>query len=552
MNAMVQSLKEFNQVKLASMVGAAVVMVAFFAYISLRVAAPTLAPLYNSVPVEDGGKIVSELELQNIPYELRRNGTQIMVPSDQVDKLRLKLAQRGLPSQGSMVGYEIFDKSDTLGTSNFVLSINQLRALEGELARTISSFETVDTARVHLVMPKRELFERDAREPTASVALKLRATAGLNKNEIAAIRNLVASAVPGLKPQRVTIVDSRGALLAKGVDETNDPNAVSEDSESFRSDYEKNAVERLERLLEQSVGIGKVKAEVHADIDFNRTVKNSEKYDPEGQVARSIQTVKEDESATEKSGDGNVSVSNNLPAAQAGGAQGGNANNSNKKRIEETTNFEISKEVTNSVKEAGVIKRLSVAVLVDGIYTPDKDGNPQYAPRSEEELKKLEQLVRSAIGYDATRGDDVKVINMAFATPLGDTTESSGFESWLNQQDLNSIIQTFVLGGVAILAILLVIRPLVTRAIESAESAAKEDELEQAALAAPSIAARLTDQTRGRGAEEDDSGPDEVEDMINIDRVQGKLRSSSYAKMNSMADKHPEETAQILRQWLAS
>jgi flagellar M-ring protein FliF len=285
MNAMVQSLKSFNQIKLAAMIGTAVVMIGFFAYISLRVAAPTMAPLYNSVPVEDGGKIISELELENVPYELRRNDTQIMVPSDQVDKLRLTLAQKGLPSQGSIIGYEIFDKANTLGTSNFVLNINQMRALEGELSRTIASFDTVETARVHLVSPKRELFSREANEPTASVAVKLRGAGALSKNEIAAIRNLVASAVPGLKAQRVTVVDSRGVMLAKGVDTANDPNAVSEDSESFRSEYEKNTVERLERLLEQSVGIGKVKAEVHADIDFNRTVMNSEKYDPEGQVA---------------------------------------------------------------------------------------------------------------------------------------------------------------------------------------------------------------------------------------------------------------------------
>ncbi len=547
MTTMVQSLKEISQIKLAAMIGVAVVMIGFFAYISLRVAAPTFAPLYNSVPVEDGGKIVAELELQNVPYELRRNGTQIMVPSDQVDKLRLKLAQRGLPSQGSMIGYEIFDKGDTLGTSNFVLNINQLRALEGELSRTIASFDTVETARVHLVTPKRELFSREAMDPTASVAVKLRSASGLNKNEIAAIRNLVASAVPGLKPQRVTIVDSRGVLLAKGVDEANDPNAVSEDSENFRSEYEKNTVQRLEHLLEQSVGVGKVKAEVHAEIDFNRTVKNSEKYDPEGQVARSVQTVKEDENSNEKSSDGNVSVTNNLPAAQGNSA--GSNNSANKKRTEETTNFEISKETTNSIKEAGVIKRLSVAILIDGITTTDKDGNPQYAPRSEEELKKLEKLVQSAIGYDVTRGDEVSVVNMPFASAPADMFASSPLD-WL-KQDLNSIIQTVVLGGVAILAILLVIRPLVARAIESAETAAKEDEMEMAALAAPSIAMRLADQSRQRAsaAEEEE---EEVEDMINIDRVQGKLRSSSYAKMNNMIDKHPEETAQILRQWLSA
>lgn len=549
MNALVQSVKDFSQMKLAAMIATAVVMVGFFAYISLRVTAPTFMPLYTSIPPQEGGRIVAELEKENVPYELRAGGTQIMVPSDQVDKLRLKLAQQGLPSQGAMPGYELFDKGDTLGTSNFVLNINQIRALEGELARTISGLDTVEAARVHLVMPKRELFSRNAAEPTASVAVKLKSAAGLNKNEIAAIRNLIASAVPGLKAQRVTLVDSHGALLAKGVDEANDANAVSEDAEGFRTDYEKKTVERLERLLEQSVGMGKVKAEVHADIDFNRTIKNSEKYDPEGQVARSVQTVKEDENSTEKSSDGNVSVSNNLPAAQ--GNSGGTNNNAAKKRTEETTNFEISKEVTNSVKEAGVIKRLSVAILVDGIYTPDKDGKNQYAPRGDEELKKLEKLVQSAIGYDATRGDEVSVVNMQFAPPAEDMF-SAGPLDWL-KNDANSIIQTLVLGGIAILAILLVIRPLVARAIETAELEAKEDEMEQAALAAPGIAARLADQSKVKARIEDSQDDnDEAEDMINIDRVQGKLRSSSYTKINNMVDKHPDETVQILRQWLSS
>ena len=546
MNAMVQSLKDLSQIKLMVMIGTAVVLIGFFAYLSLRVAAPTMSPLYTSMPVEDGAKVIADLELQNVPYQLRANGTQILVPSDQVDRLRLKLAQKGLPSQGSMVGYEIFDKGDTLGTSNFVLTLNQLRALEGELARTISSFDTVENARVHLVTPKRELFSRDTVEPTASVAVKLRSSGGLNKNEISAIRHLVATAVPGLKPQRVTIVDSRGALLAKGVDEANDANAVSEDAEEFRNEYEKKTVERIEHLIEQSVGTGKVKAEVHADIDFNRTIKNSEKFDPEGQVARSVQNVNEKETSQEKNSDATVSVANQLPAAQANSAGGGTSSNLNKNRIEETTNFEISKETTNSVKEAGTIHRLSVAVMVDGIYTADKDGKMQYAPRSEEELKKLEELVQSAVGYDAARGDDVRVVSMPFAAQPADLFATSPMD-WL-KQDLNSIIQTLVLGGVAILAILLVIRPLVARAIEASELASKEDELEQAALlAAPSLAARLTDQSRS-GLDDDDEAPEE--EMINIDRIQGKLRSSLYSKINDIIEKNPEETAQIMRQWM--
>ena len=551
MNAMVQSLKDLSQIKLAAMIATAVVMIGFFAYISLRVAAPTFSPLYTNMPVADGAKVIQELETQNVPYEVHANGTQIMVPSDQVDKLRLKLAQVGLPTQGSIVGYEIFDKSDTLGTSNFVLNLNQARALEGELSRTISSFDAVENARVHIVMPRRELFSHETVEPTASVAVKLRGTAELTKNEVAAIRNLVATAVPGLKAQRVTIVDSRGMLLAKGVENDNDPSVINEDSQNFRTEYERQTRANIERLLEQSVGLGKVKAEVHADIDFNRTVKNTEVYDPNGQVPRSVQSISENEKSTEGSSGNSVSVAANLPAGQSTGGSSGN-NNSNRNRSEETTNYEINKEVTNSIKEAGTVHRLSVAVMVDGVYTQDKDGKEQYAPRTDEQLKKIEELVKSAVGFDATRGDEVNVINMQFATATADVFTEDPLE-WV-KKDINSIIQTIVLGGVAILAILLVIRPLVARAIESAELANKEDALEQAALAAPSIAARLTDQSRSRAKAnlpEEEEGEEE-EEMINVDRIKGKLRSSTYSKINGMVEQHPEETAQILRQWLGA
>ena len=546
MNPLMQAFKDLNQMKLIAMIGTAVVLIAFFAFISLRVTSPNLTPIFSSLPLEDGAKIVAELDTQKIPYEIRANGSQILVPTDMVDKLRMQMAQRGLPSRGSVVGYEIFDKGDTLGTSNFVLNLNQLRALEGELARTIASFDTVDDARVHLVMPKRELFSRDAAVPTASVALKLRGVNNLGKNEIAAVRHLVATAVPGLKPQHVTIVDSRGVLLAKGQDEGEEPGTISEEAEGYRIEYEARIRKTIERLLEQSLGVGKVKAEVHADIDFDRIVTNSEKYDPEGQVARSVQSISENEQSND-AGNNTVSVGNNLPAAQQQQAQGGGSQ-SNRNRNEETTNFEITKQVVNSVKETGTVQRLSVAVLVDGIYAKDANGENTYAPRTEADLQQIERLVQSAIGYDASRGDDVQIINMQFAEAGADLFAEDTF-GWL-KDDLNSIIQTMVLGGVAILAILLVIRPLVARAIESAEVTQMENDMELASLAAPGVAARLSDMSRL--APPGFEGEDGDEDMINIDRIQGKLKSSSYTKINSMIEKHPEETSQILRAWLAA
>jgi flagellar M-ring protein FliF len=544
-SAIVQSFKDLNQVKLTAMIVTAVVLLGFFAYVALRTTSPSMSPLFSAVPVEDGAKIIAELDKQNIPYKVRANGTQILVPSEQVDKLRLTMASQGLPSQGSVVGYEIFDKSNTLGTPNFILNINQVRALEGELSRTIQGFNTVEAARVHLVMPAHELFSREKKDPTASVALKLKGAAGLSKNEVAAIRHLVATAVPGLKPQRVTIVDSQGKLLAKGQDKDSDASVMTEESDNYRLEYETHLRNTIERLLEQSVGLGKVKAEVHADIDFDRIVINREKYDPEGQVARSTQSVSENEKSSEPGNSSTVSAGNNLPAAAANKDAAAGGASSNRNRVEETTNFEINKEVTNSIKESGNVKKLSVAVLVDGVYTADAEGKQIYAARAAEEIKQLEKLVQSAIGFDATRGDNVSVINMQFAAPATTDAFATSPLDWI-KDDMSSIIQTLVLGGVAIIAILMVIRPLVSRAIESVDQANRDEAMEAAALAAPSIAARLTDQSS-----ESSDGDGDEEEMVNIDRIQGKLKSSTYAKINGLVDKHPEETAQIIRAWLS-
>lgn len=532
MQAVVQSLKEISQIKLISMVATAVVLIAFFIFISLRVSSPVMSPLFSNLPPEEGAAIIAELDKKGVPYELKANGTQIMVPSEEISKLRLQLAEIGMPSLGSSVGYEIFDSSEALGTSNFVLNVNKLRALEGELARTIGSFEKVESARVHLVMPKRELFSRDKQEPTASVAIKFRGATQLEKQEVAAIRHLVASAVPGLKVARITIVDNRGRLLAKGADDDANSNVFAEESEEFRVNYEKRLRATIERLLEQSLGFGKVKAEVNAEIDFDRIVKNAEIFDPEGQIARSVQTIEENDQSNEKDQNADVSVKNQLPDTDPNAA--GNASQRSLQRTEETTNFEISKEVINQVKETGTVKRLSVAVLVDGNYLPNAEGVAEYQPLPQEELDKIQDLVQSTVGFDAARGDEVRVINMRFADTMPAMEE--GPLDFL-KDDLSSIIQTFVLGGVAVLAILLVIRPLVNRAIEAAELAREEEQMELEALAGPSLS-RLADLS-----------DEEEEDMIDVARISGKIKSSTYRKINELIEKNPTETLGVIRRW---
>ncbi|MBY0356237.1 MAG: flagellar M-ring protein FliF [Rickettsiales bacterium] len=534
MNAMVQSLRELSQMKLIALAATALFLIGFFIFLSVNASSPLMAPLYSNISLEESGAIVQELEKANVPYTLALGGSQILVPADKVEEMRVKLAQLGMPSAGSMIGYEIFDKSESLGTSNFVLNVNKLRALEGELGRTISSLSKVEQARVHLVIPKRELFTREKTEPTASVALKVRGAAELDKNEIAAIKHLVATAVPGLKPTRITIIDQNGNMLARGVEDENDPDVMAANAQEFRVSYENKLKSTIERLLERSLGTGNVKAEVNADIDFDRVVTNSETFDPEGQVARSIQGIEENEKSSEKDQKDNVSVGQNLPDAQQN--QGTLGTESQRQRTDETTNYEISKTVENHIKQTGTVNRLSIAVLVDGTYITNDQGSEVYTARSEQEIQQLESLVRSAVGYDEARGDKVDVINMQFAR------EANVFEEGpldFLKQDLSGIVQTLVLGGVAILFILLVIRPLVSRAISTnSEAETEEEEMKRILLGGPSMTARLSDFS----GEED-------EGLITIDRVDGGIKSSTMKKINELIETHPDEAMSVIRGW---
>ncbi len=536
-SSVVQSLQALGPLRLAFMAGVALILIGFFVFLSVSMGSSTMSPIFTNLPIEDSGEVVAELEKRGVKYELRANGSQIMVPANDVLRLRMSLAQEGLPGTGSVVGYEIFDQTDSMGTSNFVLNVNMVRALEGELSRTIGAFKGVDSARVHLVVPKRELFTRDRREPTASVALDLRGNRELSKAEIGAIRHLVATAVPGLKSAKITIVDNKGKLLARGLADGEEEDAFSSDADEYRVNYEKRLRRTIEDLLASSVGASKVRAEVTADIDFDRIVVNSETYDPESQVARSIQESTEAERSSERDLRDNVTVGNNLPDAEAGEA--GVLESRSLDRSDATTNFEISKEVKNHVTETGTINRLSVAVLVDGVYNLNAEGETVYSPRNAAELAQMTQLVKSAIGFDESRGDTVEVINMPFDSPeeLETPEEPLG---WL-RDELQGIVQTLVIGGVAILAILLIIRPLVTRAIEATRVDPELEAAEKAALGAPALAGHLTDQ---RFEEDED------EDLINIDRVEGRVKSASFRKINEIVDQHPDEALNILRQWM--
>ncbi len=548
MNNLLQTLRNLGPARLATLAVAALGLIGFFAYISMRLAAPPMALLYGDLEIGDSSQIATKLAATNIPYEVRGDGTQIYAPADQVQKLRMTLAAEGLPAGGS-IGYEIFDRTQSLGTSNFVQNVNHLRALEGELARTIKTLGPVKSARVHLVLPQRDLFSRTRQQASASIILRMKGSVRLDKPQTQSIQHLVASAVPGLEADQISIVDDRGTLLARGAGATGAGGTAN--AEEMRVAYEQRLQRAVEELLERSVGAGKVRAEVTAEFDYDRVTTNTETFDPDSQVARSTQTTEETGRTREAvSGDAAVGVTTNLPEGQPDpNAQAG----SQTSRTDTTTNFEISRTVKNQVREGGQVKRLSVAVLVDGTYD-----NGNYAPRPPEQLEQLTRLVRSAVGYNQDRGDAIEVVNLRFADVAPAAGDAGDLPFGLTRQELLRIGEVVVLSIVGLLVLLLVVRPMVQRALSPAPAGLGGPGGAAGALAGPGGVAGALAGPGGGGAPRMIQGPDgqmvavedDGESMIDIGSIEGRVKASSLKKIGEIVDKHPEEAVSIIRGWM--
>ena len=534
MGTLVTIIKGMGTARLAVMGVMIVAMAFFFIFMITRLTGSNMDLLYADLEPSDQNAITAQLTSRNIPFEI--DGNRLLVPATQVGSLRMAMAAEGLPL-GGVAGYEIFDNASSLGTTNFMQNVQLVRALEGELAKTIRSIEVVKSARVHLVMSRRQLFTRDKQSATASVILKMRGAATLSGEQIAAIQHLVASAIPELDPSRVSIVDNKGKLLATG-NEKDSEIARANDMVSRRINFERRIADELTELLEKSVGLGNSKVNVNADLDFDRISTTEEKFDPDGQVVRSSNTIEETSSGQESEAEQPVGVQQNLPDAQAGG--GGAKSTNTESRTEEVTNFEISKKITNHVRESGLVKRISVAVLIDGELIEQEDGEVVYRERTEQEMDNLAKLVSSAIGYNAERGDTVEVINMRFVEKEVDLEEPLDLFFGLQKQDLVRIAEVIVLLILAVLAILLVVRPLLTRAFEALPAAAAEAEQRLLAEAAGVPAIQGPE-----GGEEED-----YEELIDIDRVEGRVKSSSVKRVGEIVEKHPEEALSIIRGWM--
>ncbi|MFN3076611.1 MAG: flagellar basal-body MS-ring/collar protein FliF [Alphaproteobacteria bacterium] len=539
MNTFLQMLRTLGPGRLAALAGVGIGVLGFIIFLMSRVAAPQMELLYGNLEPADSKRIITQLDQQKIPFELRKDGSEILVPSDMTLKLRVQMAETAM-SGGASLGYELFDNQSALGTTSFMQNVNMVRALEGELARTIGAIDNIRQARVHLVLPHREMFSREVQKPSASVILRMR-SGKLTKQQVMAIQNLVAAAVPKLEPTSVSIVDDKGTLLARAFGNSQEFMAATADE--AKRETEQRLTQSVEELLTRALGPGKIRVEVVAEMDFDRVVINTEKYDPDGQVVRSTVTVSDKSQSQEKEPDP-VTVAQNLP--DAGLNSGGSRASTNQARTEETVNYEITKKITNQVRESGILKRLSVAVVVDGEYTDPKD-QKSYKPRAEAEMEQINALVKSAVGYDANRGDQVEVRNMRFANVddmLGTAPETIflGF----TKPEIMKMAEGLGVALVAILVILLVVRPLVTRAFEALPAQAEAQRrllAEQAALAAgPGLKAL---------APTAEPPPEfEGDELIDIDKVEGRVRASSLKKIGEIVEKHPEEALSIVRNWL--
>ncbi|MDD5153772.1 MAG: flagellar basal-body MS-ring/collar protein FliF [Thermodesulfobacteriota bacterium] len=375
---------------------------------------PDYEVLYTNLNQDDAAGIIAKLKEKKILYQLEQNGTVITVPRESVHEMRLTLAGEGLP-RGGGVGFEIFDKT-SLGTTDFVQKLNYQRAVQGELARTISQFREVEQARVHIAIPRESLFVEEEKKPAASVILKLRGGMTLNNNQVESIVHLVASAVQGLAPEDVTIADVGGRLFYKK-SSSDITGSLSTAQLDYQKGIEDGLRKKVEGMLGEVLGPNKAIARVSADIDFQQINITEEKYDPDSAVVRS-------EQRSEEKSEGGSNIPAGIPGVKGSlaGKLEGSANLGNKslyQKESEITNYEINKINRQVLGPAGSIKRLSVAVMIDGAYkeTAAKEGKSarQYAARTQAEMSQFENIVKKAVGFDEARGDQVEVVNIPFA-----------------------------------------------------------------------------------------------------------------------------------------
>lgn len=408
-------------------------------------------PLFANLSSDDAGEIVKKLKEQKVPYQFSEDGKAILVPSDKVYDLRLSLASDGLP-QGGGVGFEIFDRKN-FGMTEFVQKLNYQRALQGELSRTISQIAGVESARVHLAIPEKALFKDSEKPATASVVLKMRSNRGLREGEVQGVVHLVASSIEGMEPENVTVLDSRGKMLSAN-SPTDPTSKLTGAMQETQRNFEKNEEEKLQSLLDKVVGSGRSVARVSASFDLKHVEKYEEHYDPDNSAVRSEQRSDE-KGGSSSTASGVPGVQTNLGRANAGSTTTGGGSKS-----DETLNYEVSRSTARTTQPAGSLGKVSVAILVDGNYVlppgAKPDAKPKYQPRSPDEMQKIEALVKSAVGFNQERGDQVTVANI----PFNETDEGQEQPKWWDAPIMQGLLKNGLIALGFLALVMFVLRPL--------------------------------------------------------------------------------------------
>ena len=447
---------------------AVAVLVAVVAGLVLWSRAPDYKVLYSNLSDRDGGAIITALQAANVPYKLSEGGGAILVPSDQVAEMRLRLASQGLPKNGS-VGFELMD-NQKFGISQFAEQVNYQRALEGELEKTIESIESVKSARVHLAIPKPSVFVREREAPSASVMVNLYPGRVLDEGQVAAISHMVASAVPDLPVHNVTIVDQDGNLLTQ-------PSAgagLDASQLKYVRQIERDTQARIDTILAPLFGAGNARSQVSADVDFSKLEQTAESYGPNSNPQQAAIRSQQSSTATELSQGGASGVPGALsnqppqpaaaPVTAGNGAPGQPSGTPVSDHRDTTTNYELDRTVRHYQQAPGDIKRLSVAVVVNYQPQVDAKGHATMKPLTPEKLAQVQQLVKDAMGFDAKRGDSVNVVNAAFMTE----TDPTANLPWWRQPDIIALakqVATWI--GIGIVALVLyrkMVRPALRRA----------------------------------------------------------------------------------------
>jgi flagellar M-ring protein FliF len=470
--------------------------------------------LFNNLSPEDGGAIIAKLKEKNIPFRVEENGTSILVPAEKVNELRLSMAGDGLPTGGNL-GFEIFDNTD-FRTTKFVQELNYRRALQGELARTINQFKEVKSSRVFIVLPKESLFVESTTPASASIQLDLKST--LPPSRLAAIIHLVANAVEGLEPEQVTVVDTKGRVIFKGGNRDEATALVNNAQLDYKRRIEDEIGKNVQTMLEGIVGVGKAIVRVTAEIDFNRTTLNEEEYDPLATAVRSMRNIEESVGKETGTGEGE-----GTEVDQRRGVLPGDTLQNMKSKRDVTTNYEINKITRQIFKPAGDITRLSVAAVIDGTYRTERleDGTIRktYIPRSDEELRKFQDIVRKAMGYSVDREDQVSVSSIPFSEAMPMENQADVRDNVIDIPDFLMTYRKTVINLVLVtLVFFLVVRPL----LKGLRRMSAETTLKIGELTAGGAQAQIPESTEGGRKE----------------------------KVLEISTKKPEKTQQLLKGWI--